>query len=208
MDIAHIAGLVAAGLHPSPVSVADFVTFTTHKTLGGARGGVVLCRAEFANIVDRSVCPGLQAGSFLPLVAGKAVTFREANSAPFRAYQQQVLENAKVLASEFMQLGHRIVSGGTDNHLMLVDLGNLGISGQEAATKLFEAGIHVNDYPLARVPSCIRVGTAPMTRRRMKATEMKSIAHLVHGILTAQNPVTEVLRTREMVKQLCLSFPI
>ena len=178
VDIAHIAGLIAAGLHPNPVPYADFVTTTTHKTLRGPRGGVVMCKAEHAKAVDKFIFPGIQGGPFMHVIAAKAVAFKEALSPGFKRYQQQVIANAKVLAQGLMDRGYKIVSGGTDTHLMLMNLTNKGITGKEADTALDAAGIIVNknavpyDEKPPAVASGIRLGTPLLSTRGMKEVEL------------------------------------
>ena len=185
VDMAHIAGLVATGLHPSPVPYADFVTTTTHKTLRGPRGGMILCKEKYAKDLDKSVFPGVQGGPLMHVIAGKAVCFKEALTPEFKEYQNQIVKNAKVLAEELMNRGFKLVSGGTDNHLMLVDLTNKGVTGKEAEAMLDEVGITVNkntipfDKQKPNIASGIRIGTPAMTTRGMKEEEMKTIAELI-----------------------------
>jgi glycine hydroxymethyltransferase len=189
VDIAHIAGLIAAGLHPNPVPYADFVTTTTHKTLRGPRGGVVMCKAEHAKAVDKFVFPGMQGGPLMHVIAAKAVAFKEALSPGFKRYQQQVIANARTLAQGLLDRGYKIVSGGTDTHLMLVNLTNKGITGKEADAALDAAGIIVNknavpyDEKPPAVASGIRLGTPIVSTRGMKETEMKEIVALVDRVL-------------------------
>src|SRR5918911_229926 len=188
-DIAHPAGLVAAGLHPSPVSVADFVTTTTHKTLRGPRGGMVLCRAAHAQALDRTVMPGVQGGPLMHVIAGKAVAFREALTPGWRAYQQQIVKNAKALAEALMARGLRLVSGGTDTHLMLLDLSPRGVTGKDAQEALDRAWITVNKNTIPfetkspMITSGIRIGTPAVTTRGMKEPEMAQIAALIDRVL-------------------------
>ena len=178
VDMAHIAGLVAAGLHPSPVPYADFVTTTTHKTLRGPRGGMILCKEKYAKDLDKSVFPGVQGGPLMHVIAGKAVCFKEALTPEFKEYQKQIIKNAKVLAEELMNRGFKLVSGGTDNHLMLVDLTNKGVTGKDAEAMLDEVGITVNkntipfDKQKPNIASGLRIGTPAMTTRGMKEEEM------------------------------------
>lgn len=185
VDMAHIAGLVAAGLHPSPVPYADFVTTTTHKTLRGPRGGMILCKEKYAKDLDKSVFPGVQGGPLMHVIAGKAVCFKEALTPEFKEYQNQIVKNAKVLAKELMNRGFKLVSGGTDNHLMLADLTNKGVTGKDAEAMLDEVGITVNkntipfDKQKPNIASGIRIGTPAMTTRGMKEEEMKTIAELI-----------------------------
>ena len=214
VDIAHIAGLIAAGLHPNPVPYADFVTTTTHKTLRGPRGGVTMCRAEYAKAVDKLVFPGLQGGPLMHVIAAKAVAFKEALSPPFKRYQQQVLTNARALAQGFVDRGYKIVSGGTDTHLMLLNLTNKGITGKEADAALDAAGIIVNknavpyDEKPPAVASGIRLGSPIVSTRGMREPEMKQIVELVDRVLQHRQE-TEVLEdVRIQAKALCARFPI
>jgi glycine hydroxymethyltransferase len=189
VDMAHIAGLIAAGIHPSPVPHADIVTSTTHKTLRGPRGGLILCREEYAKTIDKNVFPGFQGGPLMHAIAAKAVAFREALQPSFRGYQQQTVDNARALAGELGRLGLRLVAGGTDTHLMLVDLGPMGITGKEAEAALDRAGITVNkngipfDPQKPFVTSGIRLGTPALTTRGMKEEEMAVVASLIHRVL-------------------------
>ena len=214
VDIAHIAGLIAAGLHPNPVPYADFVTTTTHKTLRGPRGGVTMCRAEYAKAVDKLVFPGLQGGPLMHVIAAKAVAFKEALSPSFKRYQQQVLTNARALAQGFVDRGYKIVSGGTDTHLMLLNLTNKGITGKEADAALDAAGIIVNknavpyDEKPPAVASGIRLGSPIVSTRGMREPEMKQIVELVDRVLQHRQE-TEVLEdVRIQAKALCARFPI
>lgn len=214
VDIAHIAGLIAAGLHPNPVPYADFVTTTTHKTLRGPRGGVTMCRAEYAKAVDKLVFPGLQGGPLMHVIAAKAVAFKEALSPSFKRYQQQVLTNARALAQGFVDRGYKIVSGGTDTHLMLLNLTNKGITGKEADAALDVAGIIVNknavpyDEKPPAVASGIRLGSPIVSTRGMREPEMKQIVELVDRVLQHRQE-TEVLEdVRIQAKALCARFPI
>jgi len=213
-DIAHIAGLVAAGLHPSPVPHADFVTSTTHKTLRGPRGGLILCRGDYARRIDRLVFPGLQGGPLMHVIAAKAVAFREAQSESFREYQRQVVVNAKVMAETLQARGFEILSGGTDNHLMLVDLRRQGITGADAETALDRAGITVNknaiphdDRP-ASVTSGIRLGTPSVTSRGMGEEEMREIASAIADVLLHPGDDGVLRRTRGKMRALCERFPV
>lgn len=199
VDMAHIAGLVATGLHPNPCKVADVVTTTTHKTLRGPRGGLILCKAEFAKKIDSAVFPGTQGGPLEHIIAGKAVALKEALSPDFKEYQKQVVKNCKVLASELKKLGFRLVSGGTDNHLILVDLTPFGITGKEASDLLHDANIttNKNSIPNEKLPpsvtSGLRLGTPAVTTLGMKEEEMKIIALLIHRIVTKrESAVKEV----------------
>jgi RpiB/LacA/LacB family sugar-phosphate isomerase len=214
IDMAHIAGLVAAGLHPSPVPYADFVTTTTHKTLRGPRGGLILCRAKYAKEVDTWVLPGIQGGPLMHVVAAKAVCFKEAMSPAFKDYQRQVLANAKALAAALAAKGFRIVSGGTDNHLMLVDLRSKKLTGKIAQEALDRAGITVNknlipyDPEKPLVTSGIRVGTPAVTTRGMKEAEMAIIADLMDETLCAPENAGVHARARARVRALTARFPL
>jgi glycine hydroxymethyltransferase len=196
-DIAHIAGLVATGDHPSPVPYADFVTTTTHKTLKGPRGGMIMCKAEYARAIDKMIFPGIQGGPLMHVIAAKAVAFKEALTPEFRQYQLQVVRNAKELADALMKKGVKVVSGGTDTHLMLLDLTNKNISGMEAETALDSAGVTVNknsipyDKEPAVITSGIRIGTPIVTSRNMKEPEMVIIADLISNVL--DNPKNKLL---------------
>ncbi|MDD4494951.1 MAG: serine hydroxymethyltransferase, partial [Eubacteriales bacterium] len=189
-DIAHIAGLVAAGLHPSPIPYAHFVTTTTHKTLGGPRGGMILCSEEYAKLIDSAVFPGVQGGPLMHVIAAKAVNFKEVLSDGFKKRQQQTINNAKKLADELMARGFELVSGGTDNHLLLIDLTNKGITGRDAQYLLDDVKITVNkngipyDTKGPFVTSGIRIGTPAVTTRGLKEPEMNEIAELIKLTLT------------------------
>lgn len=189
VDMAHIAGLVAAGLHPNPVQYADFVTTTTHKTLRGPRGGMILCKKEFAKKIDKAIFPGTQGGPLMHVIAAKAVCFKEAMEDSFKTYQQQVVNNAKALSQAFMDKDFRIVSGGTDNHLMLVDLRSKGLTGKEAEEMLDEIHITTNKNTIPfdpqgpNVTSGIRIGTAAVTTKGMKETEMSELADIINSAL-------------------------
>lgn len=210
VDMAHIAGLVAAGLHPSPVPYADFVTTTTHKTLRGPRGGMILCKEKYAKDLDKSVFPGVQGGPLMHVIAGKAVCFKEALTPEFKEYQNQIVKNAKVLAKELMNRGFKLVSGGTDNHLMLVDLTNKGVTGKDAEAMLDEVGITVNkntipfDKQKPNIASGIRIGTPAMTTRGMKEEEMKTIAELIDRTIKGEDKE----KIKEDVLKLTSRFPI
>ena len=214
VDIAHIAGLIAAGLHPNPIPYADFVTTTTHKTLRGPRGGVVMCKAEHAKAVDKFVFPGMQGGPLMHVIAAKAVAFKEALSPAFKRYQQQVVANARVLAQGLLDRGYKIVSGGTDTHLMLVNLTNKGITGKEADAALDAAGIIVNknavpyDEKPPAVASGIRLGTPIVSTRGMKEDEMREIVALVDRVLQHRQDPTVLEEVRGQAKALCSRFPI
>lgn len=212
VDMAHIAGLVAAGVHPSPVPYADFVTTTTHKTLRGPRGGMILCKEKYAKDIDRAVFPGVQGGPLMHIIAAKAVSFKEALSEGFIEYQKQVVTNAKVLAKALQQHGFDIVSGGTDNHMMLVDLTNKGITGKDAQHLLDEVLITVNkngipfDTQKPTITSGIRIGTPAVTTRGMEEAEMEEIARLIAMALSDfDKNRDEVIQG---VKQLTSRFPI
>lgn len=215
-DIAHIAGLVAVGLHPSPIPHCEFVTTTTHKTLRGPRGGLVLCREEFAKAVDKAVFPGVQGGPLVHIIAAKAVAFGEALRGDFKAYQQQILDNAQALASELKEQGLRIVSNGTDNHLILIDVfdGGKGITGKVAEKALDEVHITVNkntipfDTNSPFVASGVRVGTPALTTRGMKEDEMRKIGRLIAEIV--REPESEEIKSRVKAEVLDLTenFPL
>jgi glycine hydroxymethyltransferase len=213
-DIAHIAGLVATGLHPSPVPYADFVTTTTHKTLRGPRGGMIMCRAEYAKAIDKSIFPGIQGGPLAHVIAAKAVALKEALSSEFRKYQENVVRNARTLADELIKKGFRVISGGTDNHMMLVDLTSKAVTGKEAETALDTVGITVNknvipfDERPPTVTSGIRLGTPCVTTRGMGEREMIEIADIISSVIQDRsNP--EVIKTLSArVKVLCDSFPV
>jgi glycine hydroxymethyltransferase len=214
VDIAHIAGLIAAGLHPSPIPYADFVTTTTHKTLRGPRGGVVMCKAEHAKAVDKFIFPGMQGGPLMHVIAAKAVAFKEALSPAFKRYQQQVVANAKVLAQGLLDRGYKIVSGGTDTHLFLVNLTNKNVTGKEADAALDAAGIIVNknavpyDEKPPAVASGIRLGTPIVSTRGMKEAEMKEIVALVDRVLQQRQNPAALEEVRAHAKALCSRFPI
>ncbi len=213
-DVAHIAGLVAVGLHPSPIPHMDFVTTTTHKTLRGPRAGMIMCREQFAKDVDRAVFPTVQGGPLMHIVAAKAVCFKEALEPGFKEYQQQVISNARVLAEELSAAGFRIISGGTDNHVMLVDVFVKGLTGAQAEKALERAGVTVNKnaIPFDTQPpmkaSGVRIGSPALTTRGMKEPEMKVIAGWISEALA--DPESESVRksVRERVKALCERFPI
>ena len=213
-DVAHPAGLVAAGLHPSPVGIADFVTTTTHKTLRGPRGGMVLCGAAHAQALDKTVMPGVQGGPLMHVIAGKAVAFREALTPGWRAYQQQIVKNAKALAEALMARGLRLVSGGTDTHLMLVDLSPRGVTGKDAQEALDRAWITVNKNTIPfetkspMVTSGIRIGTPAVTTRGMKEAEMVGIARLIDRVLTKLGDAATEAAVRGDVQALTVRFPL
>ncbi|HTU99614.1 MAG TPA: serine hydroxymethyltransferase [Luteitalea sp.] len=213
-DMAHIAGLVAAGVHPSPVPHSDYVTTTTHKTLRGPRGGLILTREENAKAIDRAVFPGVQGGPLMHVIAAKAVCFREAMEMTFRAYQAQVASNARRLAQALKDDGFRLVSGGTDNHLMLVDVFSKGITGKQAEVALGQAGITVNknaipfDKNPPMVASGIRIGTPAVTTRGMGEAEMDRIADLISAALNDPENSTALAQVRADVEALCREFPL
>jgi len=212
-DIAHIAGLVAAGVHPSPVPYAEFVTTTTQKTLRGPRGGMVMCKAEYAKAIDKAVFPGLQGGPLMHVIAAKAVAFKEALKPEFKVYQRQIVANAQALADGLLKRGVRLVSGGTDNHLMLVDLSNRNVTGKEAEAALDRAGITVNknaipfDEKPPAVASGIRLGSPCVTTRGMKEREMEIIAEAIDRVTANPNDEAVIRETRKRMKALCKKFP-
>lgn len=213
VDMAHIAGLVAAGIHPSPVPYADFVTSTTHKTLRGPRGGFILCKERYGKLIDKIVFPGIQGGPHMNIIAAKAVCFKEALEPGFKTYQQQVVLNAKVMAKVFAERGFRVVSGGTDNHLLLVDVSSQGLTGTQAEKILEEAGITVNKNAIPfdplppKITSGIRIGTPAITTRGLKEKEVEEVANYMCEVL--KNPENQALRReiREKVREICLRFP-
>ncbi len=213
-DIAHIAGLVATGLHPSPVPVCEFVTSTTHKTLRGPRGGLIMCKQDRATIINSRVFPGMQGGPLMHVIAAKAVAFQEALSEDFKVYQAQIVKNAQALAAALMAEGFRLVSGGTDNHLMLVDLTGQGITGKDAQEVLDEAGITVNKNGIPfdtlgpQVTSGIRLGTPALTTRGMKEEEMRIIAGFIALILKDIKNQDKIATVRKNVSDLCEKFPL
>ena len=213
-DIAHIAGMVAVGLHPSPVPHAEFVTTTTHKTLRGPRGGMVMCQSKWAKDLDRLVFPGMQGGPLMHVIAAKAVSFKEALAPEFKVYQAQILANAKALAAALTGEGWRLVSGGTDNHLMLVDVFAKGITGKVAEAALDRAGITVNkntipfDTNSPMVASGIRIGTPALTTRGMREPEMDEIGRLISRALKSVENETELLGVKRDVQKLCARFPL
>jgi glycine hydroxymethyltransferase len=213
-DIAHIAGLVAAGAHPSPFPHADFVTTTTHKTLRGPRGGMIMCGDEHAKVIDKMVFPGIQGGPLMHVIAAKAVAFKEALSEGFRQYQRQVVLNSARLASELIGRGFEIVSGGTDNHLMLIDLTNKGVTGKEVEDACDKAGVTLNknsvpfDERPAAVTSGIRVGSPSVTTRGMKEEQMAEIAEIIDLVVRNIGNDALLAELRGRVKTLCGKFPI
>ncbi|MDX5980516.1 serine hydroxymethyltransferase [Exiguobacterium profundum] len=214
VDMAHIAGLVAAGLHPNPVEHAHFVTTTTHKTLRGPRGGMILCKEEFAKAIDKSIFPGIQGGPLMHVIAAKAVAFGEALQPEFKDYQRQVIANAQALAAGLEEEGLRIVSGGTDNHLLLVDLRGIDITGKAAEHALDAAGITVNkntipfDPASPFVTSGIRLGTAAMTTRGFKETDMKEVARLIGRVLKQHEDEAVIAEALQDVQSLTAKFPL
>ena len=213
-DIAHIAGLVVAGLHPSPVPHCDFVTTTTHKTLRGPRGGIIMCKKKFAKDINRAVFPGMQGGPLMHVIAAKAVAFGEALRDGFRDYQAQIIRNAKALSAALSSQGVRIVSGGTDNHVFLVDVTSVGITGKIAEEALERADITVNkntipyDENPPLVASGIRIGTPALTTRGMLEPEMKAVAEWIGRVLTAPENEEVAAGVRSEVRQLCERFPL
>ncbi|MCQ9207212.1 MAG: serine hydroxymethyltransferase [Omnitrophica bacterium] len=214
VDMAHIAGLVACGLHPNPTEYADFVTTTTHKTLRGPRSGMILCKKKFAQKIDRAVFPGIQGGPLMHIIAAKAVCLKEAGNPAFKKYQIQVIKNAKALSNALSKKGYRIVSGGTDNHLFLVDLGDGNITGKYAAERLDKAGITVNknlipfDKKSANLTSGLRLGTPALTTRGMKEKEMVKIAELMDTVLKNGKKSDILSQVRKEIKVLTKTFPL
>ena len=215
IDMAHIAGLVAAGLHPSPVPYADVVTTTTHKTLRGPRGGLILCRdAEFGKQFNKAIFPGIQGGPLMHVIAAKAVAFKEALSDEFKVYQQQVLDNAKALADELVKKGFRIVSGGTDNHLMLVDLRSKNITGKEAQFLLDEIGITANRNTIPFEPlspfvtSGIRLGTPALTTRGLKEEDIREVADIIVDVIENREDSAVIEAAKAKVQAICKKFPL
>ena len=213
-DIAHIAGLVAAGVHPSPFPHCDFVTTTTHKTLRGPRGGMIMCKANYARLIDKSIFPGIQGGPLMHVIAAKAVAFKEAMTPEFKSYQEQVARNARRLADGLVKRGYNLVSGGTDNHLMLVDLRNKGITGKDAETALDASGITLNknsvpfDDKPPMVTSGVRIGTPAVTTRGMKEGEMDKIAEYIDKVLGSIGSENVYNEVRTAVGDLCRKFPV
>ncbi|HPC46941.1 MAG TPA: serine hydroxymethyltransferase [Deltaproteobacteria bacterium] len=214
VDMAHIAGLIAAGLHPSPVPHADFVTTTTHKTLRGPRGGMVLCKERHAKTLNSKVFPGMQGGPLMHVIAAKAVALKEALTPEFRAYQAQIVKNAKAMADEFLRLGFRLVSGGTDNHLMLLDLTDKDVTGKDAQEMLDAANITVNrnaipfDTRSPFVTSGVRIGTPALTTRGMKEDEMRLVARLIARVIEAKGSTDVIDSVRREVADLTRRFPV
>jgi glycine hydroxymethyltransferase len=213
-DIAHIAGLVVTGHHPSPIPYADFVTTTTHKTLRGPRAGLILCKEKFAKDLDRSVFPGVQGGPLVHIIAAKAVAFKEALTPEFREYQAQVVRNAKAFAAAVAATGFRIVSGGTDNHLFMTDVFSKGITGKDGQNMLEAANITVNkntipfDTQKPMVASGLRIGTPAITTRGLREDEMKTVAQLIARVLDAKGDAGVTEEVKRGVKELCDRFPI
>lgn len=212
VDIAHIAGLVATGLHPSPVPYADFVTTTTHKTLRGPRGGMIMCKEEYAKLIDKAVFPGTQGGPLMHIIAGKAVAFGEALKPEFKEYQTQILKNAKAMSQRFLELGINLVSGGTDNHLMLLDLSNTDITGKELEIMLDKVNITLNknaipfDQKSAFITSGVRIGTPSVTSRGFKEEDCVKVAELITKIIREKEDAFNYVR--EEVKKLIEKFPL
>ena len=213
-DIAHIAGLVAVGLHPSPIEHAEIVTSTTHKTLRGPRGGLIMCKKEFADRIDKAVMPGTQGGPLMHVIAAKAVAFELALQPEFKIYQQQILTNTKIMCQTLIDLGYRVVSGGTDNHLFMLDLRNQKITGAAAEKVLGLAGITVNrncipfDPEKPWITSGIRIGTAAITTRGMRETEAQEIAHLIHEALQNHSDLPKLAAIKDRVGMLCALFSL
>lgn len=213
-DIAHIAGLVATGLHPSPVPYADFVTTTTHKTLKGPRGGMIMCKAEYAKAINKMVFPGIQGGPLVHVIAAKAVAFKEAMNREFKDYQIKVIKNAKKLAEELIKGGFKVISGGTDNHMMLVDLTNKGTTGKDAEEALGMTGITVNknvvpyDEKPPAITSGIRLGTPCVTTRGMGEAEMVEMADIISSVIGNIHDTGVIKNLAKRVKTLCGNFPI
>ncbi len=214
IDMAHFAGLVVAGLHPDPVPVADFVTATTHKTLRGPRGGLILCKSGYAKAIDHTIFPGIQGGPLMHIIAGKAVAFELAMTETFKAYQAQVIANARAMADEMARLGYRLVSGGTDTHLFLVDLTAQNITGNQAQEWLGEAGIIVNKNAIPfdprppAEPSGLRIGTPSATSRGADENDVRQLARTIHKILSAADPTATARSLRPEVLEFCRTHPI
>ena len=214
VDMAHIAGLVAAGMHPSPVPHAHFVTTTTHKTLRGPRGGLILCKEEFAKAIDKTIFPGTQGGPLMHIIAAKAVALKEAEAPEFKEYQQRVVSNAAALAKALMDRGLRLVSGGTDNHLILVDVRNLGLTGKDAEEALDAVGITANknaipfDPEKPFVTSGLRLGTPAVTTRGMGTVEMDEIGDVIYRVLAAPQALDVLGEAKRRREKLCRDFPL
>jgi glycine hydroxymethyltransferase len=214
VDMAHIAGLVAAGEHMNPVPYADVVTTTTHKTLRGPRGGMILCRGRYAAAIDKAVFPGIQGGPLMHVIAAKAVAFKEALQPEFKEYQRQIVKNARALARALQDRGFELVSGGTDNHLILVDLRNRGVTGREAETVLDSVGVTVNknaipfDPQPPAVSSGIRIGTPAVTTRGLREADMETVAEIIHLALRFRDNPDKLKQVRQMVAGLCRRYPL
>ncbi|AUM99860.1 serine hydroxymethyltransferase [Clostridium botulinum] len=212
VDMAHIAGLVATGLHPSPVPYADFVTTTTHKTLRGPRGGAILCKEKYAKAVDKAIFPGIQGGPLMHTIAAKAVCFGEALREDYKEYMQQVVKNTKVLGEELKNYGFRLISGGTDNHLLLIDLTNKNITGKDAEKLLDSVGITVNKNTIPFetlspfITSGIRIGTPAVTTRGFKEEEMKKIAYFMN--YSIEHREENLSQIKEQIKEICKKYPL
>lgn len=213
-DIAHIAGLVVTGIHPSPVGIAEFITSTTHKTLRGPRGGIIIADEKYAKAIDRAIFPGIQGGPLMHVIAAKAVAFKEALKPDFRLYQEQVVKNARTLAEELLRLGFDLVSGGTDNHLILVNLTKNGVTGKEAEEALGKAGIVVNKNSIPfdkrgpKITSGIRIGTPALTTRGFREDEMRTTARLIKQVLDSPESDEVINKVKKSVSELCKNFPI
>jgi len=213
-DIAHIAGLVATGLHPTPIPVCEYVTSTTHKTLRGPRGGLIMCKQDYAKTLNSRVFPGSQGGPLMHIIAAKAAAFKEALTPEFKEYQRQIIKNAQAMADELKNQGFRLVSGGTDNHMMLVDLTSAGVTGKEAQEVLDRANITVNkngipfDTKGPQVTSGIRIGTPAVTTRGMKENEMRLIASCIADVIDHINDEQKIKAVAEKVNTLCARFPL
>jgi glycine hydroxymethyltransferase len=214
VDMAHISGLVAAGIHPNPVPLADVVTSSTHKTLRGPRGGMILCKRKYARAIDRGVFPGIQGGPLMHVIAGKAICFREAMRPTFYEYGQQIVDNARTLGEALKRAGLRLVTGGTDNHLLLVDLQPFGMTGDVAEKALDQAGITVNknlipfDPRSAKVTSGIRLGTPALTSRGFGVAEMYVVGQLIGRVLRSPDDERELATIRDEVQSLAEAFPV
>ena len=214
VDMAHIAGLVAAGLHPSPVPHADVVTSTTHKTMRGPRGGLILAKSDLADQLNRAIFPGIQGGPLMHIIAAKAVAFKEALSDSFRQYQQKVIKNAQILAEGLIAKGFKLISGGTDNHMMLINLQEMGLTGKEAEDILGRVGIAVNKNTIPfetrspNITSGIRIGTPAITSRGMGPFEMEILATLINQVLKQPSDEEILTQVQNEVEHLCQQFPL
>ncbi len=214
VDMAHIAGLIAVGLHPDPVPVADFVTSTTHKTLRGPRGGLILAQEKYGKALDSQIFPGMQGGPLMHIIAAKAVAFKEALAPKFKRYQEQIISNARTLAQEFLKRGYRLVAGGTDTHMILVDLSATGLTGRDAEKALDQAGITVNknaipfDSRPPTITSGIRVGTPALTTRGMKEKEMAIVADFMHQALSNPKDTALLSRLESQVREFTEQYPL